>query len=114
MQDSNTKLNSYISPGKIFIFSTTNCPYCDKAKQLMNMIKAEFGYIVVNTDPNTKNDNDFIQTLHANSGIKTYPKIYIGTKCYGGFSDVNTLYQSGELYRILKEEGIAFTEKIRV
>jgi glutaredoxin len=113
MQDATSKLNNYISSGKIFIFSTTNCPYCDKAKQLMSMIKAQYGTITVTTDPDTKNDSQFIEALHANSGIRTYPKIYVGTKCYGGFSDVNALYQSGELYRILEAEGIAFTERTK-
>ena len=107
-------ISSYISPGKIFIFSITGCPYCDKAKQLMGMIKSEFGYVVVNTDPNTKSDTAFVDALHKHSGIDTYPKVYIGTKCYGGFSDVNELYKSGSLYKILKDEGIGFTERVKV
>ena len=114
MNNTLKKLESYISPGKIFIFSITNCPYCDKAKQLMGMIKANFGQVIVNTDSDTKDDSQFIQNLHSHSGINTYPKIYIGTKCYGGFSDVNALYQTGQLYQILKDEGISFTERLKI
>jgi glutaredoxin 3 len=98
------KLSKYISPGKVFIFSKSYCPYCDDAKEMLKDLEVDFGSIEMDNEK----DNDFINILHNNSGFKTYPKIYIGNKCIGGFSDMNKLFNNNKLFTLFKEEGISY------
>ncbi len=96
-------LKKYIQQGKVFIFSTNNCPYCDKAKGLLEDLGVEFDYYLVDEDKETE---QFVDTLIEHSGIDTYPKIYIGTKCIGGYSDLNKLFETMKVFDILDKEGI--------
>ena len=112
MQNIPKQLEKYISKGTISIFSKQACPYCDKAKQLFKIINVKYSTFDVETDKTIKNDKELIQLIKQHSGIATYPKVYIGLKCMGGFSDLNESFQSGKLYTLLKEENITFTPKI--
>jgi glutaredoxin 3 len=98
------KLSKFITPGKVFIFSKSYCPYCDDAKQMLKDLEIEFGSIEMDSEK----DQEFLNYLHNHSGFKTYPKIYIGNKCIGGFSDMNKLFNNNKLFALLKQEGISY------
>jgi glutaredoxin 3 len=100
-------LQSYIAPGKVFIVSKLVCPYCDKAKNLLKDLEVKFDVIEYE---NFNDNNELVEAFHKHSGFKTYPKIYIGTKCIGGFTDLNKLFQTMKLFDLLKEEGISYAE----
>lgn len=102
------KLSKFIFPGKVFIFSTSYCPYCDKAKNLFKKLNVEFKSVEVDRD--SQFDDHFITTLENHSKIDTYPKIYIGTSCVGGFTDLNKLLKDGKLFPMLKTQGIGYSE----
>lgn len=112
MQNIPKQLEKFIQRGTIFIFSKSYCPYCDKAKQLFKIINVKYGSVEVDSDKSLKNDTEFIESLKQHSGIATYPKIYIGQKCIGGFSDLKDKYQTGHLYQLLKDENITYTHKL--
>jgi len=48
--------------------------------------------------------------LNEHANIKTYPKIYIGEKCIGGYSDAEKLFQNMKLFDLLNAEGISYTD----
>jgi glutaredoxin 3 len=100
-------LSKYIEPGKVFIVSMLKCPYCVKAKALLTDLEVKFDYIEYE---NFKDNEELVDAFEKHSGIDTYPKVYIGTKCVGGFTDLNKLYQNMKLFEILKEEGISHAE----
>jgi len=103
-----TKLARFIAPGKVFVFSTTYCPYCVKAKDLLNSLNVKYGYVEVDADSDLDNDEDFLSTLEKHSKISTYPKVYIGPTCIGGFDKLSAAEKSGKLFPMLKKEKVSF------
>ncbi len=97
-------LKQYIQHGKVFVFSTTNCSYCDRAKGLLEDLGVKFDSYLVDEDKETE---EFVKTLEEHSKIDTYPKIYIGAKCIGGFTDLNKLFETMKIFDILDKEGIS-------
>lgn len=112
--DSNSKyatiLSKFIQPGKLFIFSTTYCPYCVKVKKLFDNFGIKYDSVELDADSKLWNDNKFINYLNSHSKIKTYPKVYIGENCIGGYSEAYTLSQNMKLFSMLKKEGISFPD----
>lgn len=79
---------------KIEIFTSKVCPFCVKAKKLLQMLKLEYNEYDV--------DNSF-EDMCRNIGekfgraISTVPQIIINDKYVGGYTDLEALYKSGEL-----------------
>lgn len=101
-------LRKYIAPGKVFIFSKSYCPYCDQAKDLFKSLGVKFESVEV--DQSNGFPNSFIEFINQHANIKTYPKIYIGEECVGGFSDAKKLFDNMKLFEKLKAEGISWTD----
>ena len=82
---------------KIVIYTTTVCPYCVNAKQLLSQKGLKYTEIVIDTD--AKRD-EMIKL----SGRRTVPQIFINDKPIGGFDDLAKLNSSGQLDDLLKNE----------
>ncbi len=67
----------------IQIYTIDNCPYCNKAKNLLNVKNLSFIETHVDTT-----DSEFISKLTAKSGFRTFPQIFLGDKVIGGFTDL--------------------------
>lgn len=78
------------------IYTTTYCPYCTRAKQLLQAKNIKYEEILV--DPS--DENAWIE-MEKRSGMKTVPQIFIEGKCVGGYSDIAALDQAGELNKLL-------------
>jgi glutaredoxin 3 len=111
--DSNikNKLFSFVKPNTVFIFSKSYCPYCDKAKELLSSIGVKYNSVEVDQDSSLDSDDAFITALNQHAKISTYPKIYIGEKCIGGYSDMYKLSQNMKLFTMLKNEGISYDDE---
>ena len=81
----------------IVIYTKTHCPYCDKAKQLLNIKGAQYREINVGNDPVARED----LTIKAN-GRKTVPQIFIDDRHIGGCDDLMALNDAGGLDPLLK------------
>jgi glutaredoxin 3 len=101
-------LEKYISPGKVFIVSKKVCPFCDKAKGLLTDLEVKYDYVEKDDFENT--NSELLEAFEKDSGIDTYPKIYIGTKCIGGYSALDRLYQSMKIFEVLDKEGITHAQ----
>ena len=110
MESVPTQLSEFIKPGKCFIFSVTYCPYCVKAKNLLDKLKVQYEKIEVDSIPKLWNDSNFESVLNQYSGINTYPKVYIGTTCIGGCNDMHELHNQNKLFPMLDKEGIIYGE----
>ncbi|CAF3540005.1 unnamed protein product [Rotaria socialis] len=69
------KVQQLINNHKVIIFSKTFCPYCIKAKEILEKI----------------------------IDAKTVPRIFIDGKCIGGCDDTLILHRNGDLEKILKQ-----------
>lgn len=79
------------------IYTKTYCPYCVKAKNLLEKKKITFEEI------NIESDADFAQKLFAKTGFRTVPQIFIGEQCIGGCDDMYALEAEGSLDRLLAD-----------
>lgn len=69
----------------IEIYSKDNCPYCDKAKNLLEMKSIDFMEL--------KLDKDFSrdEILEWFPGVKTFPIIVVDKKHIGGYNELYDL-----------------------
>ena len=79
----------------VTVYSTTWCPWCDRAKALLNARGIEFA------DVNIEDDPDFRQKLVDLTGGYTVPQIVIGEQPIGGFRELRALDVRGELADLL-------------
>jgi glutaredoxin 3 len=81
---------------KITVYSGPNCPYCVRAKQLLQKKGATFTDIDVKAD-----QTKFDEMLAKTNGRKTIPQIFIGEKHIGGCDDLYALDKDGKLDALL-------------
>ncbi len=79
----------------IVIYSKDPCPYCVKAKMLLQKKNQNFTEIKV-TDDKTREE-----VIKKSGGRMTVPQIFINEKHIGGCDDLYALDASGELDKLL-------------
>jgi glutaredoxin 3 len=80
----------------VVVYSTGWCPYCVRAKALLERKGVPFREIRVDEDPAER------ETMLARSrGQRTVPQIFIGDRHVGGFDDLYALDKAGELDQLL-------------
>ena len=75
----------------IIIYSSENCPYCVRAKQLLQQKGANYTEIRVDLDDAKREE------MMARSGRRTVPQIFINEQHIGGFDDLAALNSAGKL-----------------
>ena len=79
----------------VTVYSTTWCPWCDRAKALLKARGIAYDDVNIETQPN------FRQKLVDLTGGYTVPQIMIGEQPIGGFRELRALDASGELAVLL-------------
>ena len=82
------------------IYTTPTCPYCVKAKTLLQRKGVAFEEIDVAQDPVLRQ-----QVSEKAGGRTTVPQIFIKGLSIGGCDDLYTLDQQGKLDKMLMDEG---------
>lgn len=80
---------------KIELFTTRRCPYCDRAKRLLDRKGATYEEIYVDSD------SEKLAEMIARTQRRSVPQIFIGDRHIGGYEDMVELDQDGELDRLL-------------
>jgi len=80
---------------KIDVYTKPFCPYCDRAKSLLERKGADFNEIVAS------NDADLKAEMQKRSGRYTYPQIFIDDLHVGGCDDLVALDRRGGLDPLL-------------
>lgn len=83
---------------KIDIYTSSTCPYCTKAKKLLQMLGLNF------TEHNVDNSFDTMckdLEKEFNRPVATVPQIIINGKYVGGYSDLEALHKAGRLKEFL-------------
>ena len=77
---------------EITVYSTGWCPYCERARALLERKGLPFREIKVDEDPVER------QAMLARSGgRRTVPQIFIGERHVGGFDELYALEKAGKL-----------------
>lgn len=81
---------------KVVLYTTRFCPYCVRAKALLNRKGVEFEEIAVD------NDQMLRREMMAKSGRHTVPQIWIGEQHVGGCDELYALEKQGKLDQALE------------
>ncbi|PIU00837.1 MAG: glutaredoxin 3 [Bdellovibrionales bacterium CG10_big_fil_rev_8_21_14_0_10_45_34] len=81
----------------VTIYTKDFCPFCDRAKVLLNQKGVDFEEINVET----KGPN-FYNELKAKTGLRTVPQIFIGDSLVGGYTELRALEDADKLDEMLK------------
>lgn len=79
------------------MYSTGWCPYCSRARRLLESKGAKFREIDLDEQPEARAE------MIKRSGRRTVPQIFIGDTHVGGSDDLHALDASGGLDPLLKE-----------
>lgn len=80
----------------VTIYTAPSCPYCTRAKELLQRKGVAFTEHRLSWD-----DPAPWKELEARTGMKTVPQIFVGDKCIGGYTDMAALDAKGELDKLL-------------
>ena len=81
---------------EVTMYATGWCPYCDRARGLLQRKGVAYSEVKVDEDP-TQRDT----MLKRSGGRRTVPQIFIGDRHVGGFDDLYALDKAGELDKLL-------------
>ncbi|AMP89138.1 glutaredoxin 3 [Legionella pneumophila] len=82
---------------EVILYTTAYCPYCIKAKELLDKKKVIYSEIRVDLQPELR--EEMIQK----SGRRTVPQIFINGQAIGGCDDLYALEAQGTLNELLKK-----------
>ena len=77
---------------KVEIYTWQSCPFCNRAKSLLNKKNIAFQEYKIDGDDNARNE----MSKRAN-GRRTLPQIFINDICIGGCDDLYELESSNKL-----------------
>jgi glutaredoxin 3 len=80
----------------IVIYTKPGCPYCSRAKALLERKGAAYQEIVASNDPALK-----AEMVEKSGGKATFPQIFIDGKHVGGCDDIHALDARGGLDPLL-------------
>ncbi len=80
----------------VVMYSTRFCPFCMRARSLLDGKGIEFADIAVDEQPQLRRE------MMQRSGRQTVPQIWIGEQHIGGFDDLALLERQGRLDELLK------------
>jgi glutaredoxin 3 len=80
---------------KVVIYATAWCPYCIKARSLLEGKGIDYTEIRVDLEPEQR------AIMFDKSGYRTVPQIFIGDQPIGGYDDLVRLERARELDTLL-------------
>ena len=80
----------------IIIYTGPMCPYCEKAKALLQSKSLDYKEIYVGDDPDL-----MMEMIDKANGRRSVPQIFIKDNHVGGFDDLYAIDKSGELDKLL-------------
>ena len=81
---------------KVKMYSTRFCPYCIRARSLLDQKSVDYIDILVDKRPELRRE------MMALSGRHTVPQIWVGETHIGGYDDLALLERQGRLDELLK------------
>ncbi len=78
------------------MYSTRFCPYCIRARLLLESKDVAYSDIGVDAEPGLRRE------MMEKSGRHTVPQIWIGERHVGGYDDLALLERQGKLDELLK------------
>lgn len=80
----------------VTLYTTRFCPYCTRAKSLLDSKAVTYREIAVDDDPALRRE------MMARSGRHTVPQIWVGERHVGGYDELQSLENQGRLDELLE------------
>lgn len=80
----------------VTVYSADWCPFCNRAKRLLDDKKIPYEEVNVDQKPGAREE------ITKKTGHKTIPQIFVKGEFIGGFSELSALNESGELDKRLQ------------
>lgn len=71
--------------GQVLVFSITGCPFCARAKSLLNDLQVPFVEVNLEKHPERRYE------MQEKTGRRTVPQIFFNSKHIGGYDDLKKL-----------------------
>jgi glutaredoxin 3 len=84
-----------MSAPAVVMYTTSWCPYCDRARRLLSRKNVAFDEIDVESAPEKRAE------MQQKSGRRSVPQIFIGDHHVGGSDDLLALEEAGKLDALL-------------
>ena len=84
-----------MSSPAVVMYTTGWCPYCSRARKLLESKGVAFEEFDVESQPEKRAE------MQARSGRRTVPQIFIGDHHVGGSDDLHALEEAGKLDALL-------------
>jgi len=84
------------SAQQVVVYSTGWCPYCERAKGLLERKGVAYHEVKVDENPAER-----AAMLARSGGRRTVPQIFFGERHIGGFDELYALDKAGELDKLL-------------
>lgn len=81
---------------QVTIYTKNHCPYCVKAKNLLNTKKVKYSEINIENSP-----EELESLFERTNGMKTFPQIFIKKHHIGGCDNLIEANANGELDKLL-------------
>jgi len=81
----------------VTVYSTDNCPFCIRTKQLLDTRGVQYEEINLERDPRGR------QALVERTGMMTFPQVIVGDELVGGFTETLAADRSGRLQALLAD-----------
>eukprot|EP01094_Clydonella_sp_ATCC50884_P014265 TRINITY_DN2464_c0_g1_i1.p1 TRINITY_DN2464_c0_g1~~TRINITY_DN2464_c0_g1_i1.p1 ORF type:complete len:138 (-),score=39.94 TRINITY_DN2464_c0_g1_i1:25-438(-) len=94
------EVEAAIQEHNVVVFSKTYCPYCRRAKELLEGAKAGAHVVELDVHPLGRQLQNY---LLEKTGQRTVPNVFIGGKHIGGSDKVGNLHSSGELAQLIEQ-----------
>ena len=84
-----------MSTPAVVMYTTSWCPYCERARRLLNAKNVSFSEIDIESAPDKRAE------MRNRSGRTSVPQIFIGDHHVGGSDDLHALEGAGKLDSLL-------------
>jgi glutaredoxin 3 len=84
-----------MSAPAVVMYTTSWCPYCERARKLLNAKNVTFSEIDIESAPEKRAE------MRTRSGRTSVPQIFIGDHHVGGCDDLHALEAAGKLDALL-------------
>jgi len=83
---------------RVKVYSTASCPFCVKAKQLLEKWNIPYEEFRIDTDPAARREFTVVT-----NGARTVPQILIDGVCIGGFTELTELHMEDGLQHLMEQ-----------
>ncbi len=83
---------------RVKVFSTASCPFCTKAKQLLDKWNIPYEEAMIDSDQAARSE-----FATATNNARTVPQIIIDGECIGGFTELTELHMDDKLGHLIEQ-----------